>query len=601
MGGTSTVYDVKIKYAMQGNAKQGLDGVAASADKAAKNTMSLKGALAAVGAGMLLGKAKSALIDFNSEIQSMKINMSTIMQMQLKMPFEKANKEADKLFNTFQELAKKSPATTKDFMEMAQAIAAPVAMLGGGPDKLAKLTQGAIIAGQAFGERADVVALDIKQMLMGTINSKDRIAQQLISSKGVSQDTFNNKMDGAQRASFLEDVLQADPLKRAADAMGESFKGQVSTFQDMLQIALGQVGKPLMEGLTAEVKRWNQWITEHPKTLARISNQIGGMIKSTFTFVKDAAGWLVDHSDLIMSIAKTFLVFKGAQIGTNIFKNFATGITGLVGQMKSAGSSVVGMISGAGGATVGGAFKGLVGMLSGVGGVIPALGLLVGAIDIVTTLLNTHAEADKKGKAAAVSMSEAVGEVPGLMDRRKELKARLANPMFAGSHEQDAAELSTTTNKLTDPATLGMALRKLDEAAKAHGTTGLKDLDLAGWQKADRHLPDTYDHRDPAASGKMAGEAIKTLEFFNRLSVDARREVLKNAFPERWGDPTAKVDTEDKTKWINTPTKGDTNITIQKIEVASDDPDRFVHGIVSAAEQITNNPTQAQSVIAGGF
>lgn len=77
--------------------------------------------------------------------------------------------------------------------------------------------------------------------------------------------------------------------------------------------------------------------------------------------------------------------------------------------------------------------------------------------------------------------------------------------------------------------------------------------------------------------------------------------MLKNAWADRWGDPQSKPEVQDMSKWINPPGKSDVNVTIQKIEVASDDPDRFVHGVVSAAEQIANNPTQAQSVIVGGF
>lgn len=603
MPGNSTIYDVRVRYALDADkASKGAGSLAGNLDKAGSSAMSLKGALAAIGGAALFMKAKSALVDFNSEIDMMKINMSTIMQLQLKMPFEKANKEADKLFNTFQELAKKSPATTKDFMEMAQAIAAPIAMLGGGPDKLAKLTQGAIIAGQAFGERADVTALDIKQMLMGTVSTKDRVAQQLIASQGMDHLDFNKK-SGAERATLVEKMLDQDALKKAADAMGESLQGQVSTFQDMLQITLGQVGRPLMEGITAEVKKWNGWIEKHPKLIKQYVSEFGNMISGAFKFVKDTAGWLVEHKDLLFTIGKTFLVFKGAQIGTQVFKRFADGMGNLVSSLKDAGGTIKGLFAGGAGG-VGGAFKGLTGILSGAGGVIPMLGLFAGAVSIVTELLNTHAEEDKKGREAALSLNEATGDFPALMDRRKALKARLNDSRFASSREQDRAELDATQKKMFDPEALGLALRKIDEASVKHGGSSLKNMSIEDLQKAQqlgRWAPDTFDSRNVQENTKIMKEVEATLQLFNNLSIDERREVLKNAWSERWGMPTgAAKPVEPASKW-ESPKTADVNVTIQRIEVASEDPDRFVFGLVKIAETAVKHKTSSQHAISGGF
>lgn len=600
MAGTSTIYDVKVRYSLDDRASKGGNAIASSMDKAASKTMSLKGALAAVGGAALFMKAKSALVDFNSEIESMKINLSTIMQLQLKMPFEKANVEAQKLFTTFQEMAKKSPATTKDFMEMAAAIAAPIAMLGGGPDKLAKLTQGAIIAGQAFGERADIVALDIKQMLMGTVTARDRIAQQLISSQGLSTEKFN-AMDAGTRASKVEGMLQSEPLKKAADMMGESFKGQVSTFQDMLQITLGQVGKPLMESMTAEIKKWNTWIEKHPKMIQSYVSSFAGMIKSAFEFVKSTAGWLVEHKDLLFAIGKTFLVFKGAQIGTSVFKKFTDGMGNMVGGMKDAGATIKGLFSGGAGGGVGGAFKGLVGILQGAGGVIPALGLFVGAIGVVTTLLNTHAEEDKKGRAAAMSLHEATGDIPKMLARNDEIRKTWKN-LSPEMKERAQQELFNNNAKLEDRETLGIALRKISEESVKHGGLGLKNLDLAQLQKAFSFaLPDTFDSRNVAENSKILKEVEATLQLFNNKTIEERREILKHAFPEQWGRSLDSPKMPDSSSTWTNPKGSDVNITIQKIEVASEDPDRFVFGLVKIGEQATKHPTTSQHATPGGM
>lgn len=599
MAGNSTIYDVKVRYALDDRASKGANNISSACDKAANKAFSLKHALAAIGGAAVLKKGYDALVGFNSEIDSMKINLSTIMQLQLKMPFEKANVEAQKLFSTFQEMAKKSPATTKDFMEMSAAIAAPIAMLGGGPDKLAKLTQGAIIAGQAFSERADVVALDIKQMLMGTVSSKDRVAQQLISSQGMDSTKFN-AMDATKRASLVENMLEAEPLKKAADAMGESFKGQVSTFQDMLQITLGQVGKPLMEGMTAEIKKWNTWIEKHPKMIQQYVSSFSSMIKGAFDFVKTTAGWLVEHKDLLFAIGKTFLVFKGAQIGTQVFKKFTDGIGNLVGGMKDAGSTIRGIFSGGAGG-VGGAFKGLVGILQGAGGVIPALGLFAGALGVVAELLNTHAESDRKARDAALSLHEATGEIPMALERNKEIKKNWKS-YSPEMKERLQQEYFNNNAKMSNPEILGTALRKISEESEKHGGLSLKNMDMAQLQKAFiTAMPDTFDSRNIAENTKIMKEVESTLNLINNKSIEERREILKHAFPEQWGKSLDSAKMPDAASNWTAPKGTDVNITIQKIEVASEDPDRFVFGLVKIGEQVSKHPTTSQHATPGGM
>ena len=606
MAGNSTVYDVRVKYALDDRASKGAQGISSACDKAAGSALSLKGALMAVGGVAALKKGYDMLIGFNSEIDQMKIGLSTVMQMQLHLPFAKANKEADKLFNTFQEMAKKSPATTKDFMEMANAIAPGVALAGGGPDKLAKLTQGAVVASIALGEKADMVALDVKQMLAGTVGVKDRTAMQLLGSKKIDHLEFNKK-SGSERAQLVEELFSQDALQKAADQFGESFKGQTSTLQDTLQIALGQVGKPLMASITDEVRKMNEWITKHPKLIAEYGEKLGSMIKGAFEFVKGVAGWMVENRELLFTIGKTFLIFKGAQMGTNVIKGFVGGLTNMVGQMKTAGSTVVGLFTGSGGGGIGGAFKGLTGILQGAGGVIPALGLFVGALGIVTELLNTHAEEDKKAKAAQVSLHEAVSDFPELQARKQQLKDALsgkgAMAGLAGNDEMRKrfeTELEGLNKTVFDPEKMGGILKKISEESKAHGGSDFSTLTSQQMRKAERFIPSMFDSRDSTKSAEVTNEVLSFFKSFNTMRGDIRDEALKYAFPEQFGTPDKKDVKGPDSTW--TPGKtGDIKVTINKIEVASEDPDRFVFGIAKLSENAAKHPTSSQHTMVGGF
>lgn len=607
MSGNSTVYDVKVRYALEDKASNGAKGIASACDKAAGSAFSLKGALMAVGGMAALSKAKSALIDFNSEIDQMKIGLSTVMQMQLHMPFAKANKEADKLFNTFQEMAKKSPATTKDFMEMANSIAPAVAMMGGGPEKLAKLSQGGVIAGLALGERADVTALDIKQMLMGTVSVKDRLAQQLLASKGLNHLEFNDK-SGGERAKLVEEMLSQDALKTAADQFGNSFKGQISTLQDTLQIALGDVGKPLMASITDEVKKMNSWIERHPKTIAEIGKNLGSMIKNTFEFVKSAATWLIENKDTLLTIGKIFLVFKGAQLAQGAIKGFIGGLKGISDAMIAAKNGMSGALMGGGGliSTVGKLGSGLLGVLPAVAAFTAAL---FEAADWVSDHMPNQLHDDKSKIQTLKDAGNALYEAEEITKR---IKAIDETAVMTDELKTERANLMA---KFNDPSFMGPMLKELDKISGGKYSRMSPTQFLARGVGVDSQFSITDGNRGAAAQVlgksfgvdevssqagiKMLAEVSETLEMMQMaMGVYEREDIFREAFKEKFGPPKAVPDPSGDWKAGKT---SDINVTIQKIEVASEDPDRFVFGIAKLSENAAKHPTASQHTVVGGF
>jgi len=604
--GNETVYSVKVKYQLDANqATSSLKGMAHQAEKTEGSVFSLRHAVEALALHKVFELGKEALIDFNSEMESLKIGMSTVMEMNLHLPFQKARFEADKLFETFQQLAKKSPVTTADFMHMASAIAAPVAMAGGGPDKLAKITQGAIIAGLAYGKDSQTTSMAIEEMLGGKVRKTNPMAMSLIASSGKDAQSFN-AMSSQARAKSVEEILSAPALKRAADRFGESFKGQTSTLKDNLQIALGEVGKPLMEAMTAEVSKWNNWIEKHPKMIAEVGQKLASMIKGAFEFVKDAGAWLVDNKETLFQIGKMFLLFKGAQIGTGLIKTFAEGLSSLGKNAKEAGTTLIGAFTGGGGIT--GAFGSVIGILKGAGGLIPALGLFIGGLELAAHFLSTHNEEDKKAKAAKTSIHEAVGDFPAMMERSKFLKETLAGKGQYGAmasqspemKERYATELESINGKMFDSEKMGEALKKISEASESNGGSSFKNLSLADMNHAERYMPNLYAHGEATDNKKVAEEMLSTLTMFEHLTVDARREALKYAFPEQWGTPTSQKPAAPDSGWTGGE-KPQVNVTIQRIEVASEDPDRFVFGLAKVAEQAVKHKTQSSHTIPGGF
>lgn len=608
MSGNSTIYDVRVRYAIDGDrASGGLRDIARHADKASEGVFSLKHAMEALAIKEVFHLGKEALIDFNSEMDSLRIGLSTVMNMNLHMPIEKANKEADKLFDTFQALAKKSPLTTKDFADMANMIAPAIALAGGGPDKLAKITAGALTAGLAYGQRADIVGLDVTEMMMGNVTKRNRLGNQLLGSIGMEHGEFNKK-SASERATLVEKMFSQEGLKKAADRFGETFKGQTSTLKDNLQIALGQVGMPLMQALTGEVKKWNAWIEKHPKLIAETISHIGDMIKDAFAFVQKAAGWLFDNRELFLTLGKTFLVFKGAQLGANVFKKFADGIGNLTENFKTAGTSIVGLFTGAGGGGITGAFSSLTGVLTGVGGVIPALGLFVGGLQIAFDVLNTHSEADKKAKDFHLEMHEAVGEFPALGSRKSFLESSLAgkNPMMGPLSDEMkdrfSTELESVSGKFNDHQKLGEAIKSMGDANKKAGGASFADLSMEGFRHLDRQINmNSFAMGDETGNKQFADDMHTISDRLNKMPMEELLDVLKYVNPDQFGKPDLAAPKAEE-PWKNLgPDKSNINVTIQKIEVASEDPDRFVFGLAKIGEQATKHPTQSQHTIPGGF
>lgn len=618
MGGASTVYDVKVRYTLDDRAGKGLSSLASEADRAAKKTLTLGGALEALGAYKVITEAKHALIDFNSEIQQMKIGLQTVMNMNLHMPIEKARIEADKLFDTFQQMAKKSPVTTKDFMEMATAISPAVAMAGGGPEKLKKLTAGAITAGLATGNRPDLVAMDVQEMLMGNVTRRNRLGNQLLGSIGMDHNEFNAK-SGKDRAVLVEKMLDSEPLKKAAEAFGATFAGQTSTFKDNLQIALGQVGMPLMTSMTEEVKKWNTWIEKHPKTIQKIVTQIAGVMKDAFGFVAKTVGFLIEHRDMLMAIGKIFLVFKGAQIATNVFKSFADGVGNFVSSIKNATSTLRGAIGGEGGGGLVGGFKSLIGILSGAGGVIPIFaGLVTGLSSFMSVLDDLNN--DEKSRARRGEFDEALGE-GGKVAQRLSALDELTNTLTYGNNgkvgtalgrmdpmtqTRTLTEQANLRSKFADPEFAGSILRGLSDTMEKNSMgsyRNMNDSDIAnfGGRAPNEMFSKLWADNDNAK--QLMGDLDQFYLQMGKLNEDQKQAIFKAAFPEQFGKPNMDTKaTDNDGGWNPSAGKGpNINVTIQKIEVASEDPDRFVFGMVKAVEQITKNPTQAASTIAGGF
>lgn len=332
--GTDTTYKISILYETRDKASKPLDAIAGASGRAANSASGLGSALQAV-TGALAGfgalrMGKSLFVDFNSSIEQSNIGLAAQEMMLKGGTWDAAMQHANTLFGDYQQVAKASVGETKDFLEMHQQLAGSAMKAGMSMKQVEDLTIGATIAAAAFGRESREVGLDVQQMLAGTVGARDRFAQMMLASQHITQDAFN-KMPASQRAKVTMAAMNDPSLKAAAKQMEGTYAGVVSTLKDNLSIAMAKIGLPLFKGITAEIKKWNEWIDKNPEKIRQFAADFSDALSKGFEMVKGVAGFLVEHKDLLMSLAKAWLVGKGVGMVTGSVQGIAGALTALTG------------------------------------------------------------------------------------------------------------------------------------------------------------------------------------------------------------------------------------------------------------------------------
>ncbi len=269
-----------------GQAEKAIAGVKAQSESLGSQFGGLLGKAAAfVGIAALAGKAKEAFVEFNSSIEQSTISLATTHKMFRGGTWAESMKTASGLFEHYQDVAKRSVGETKDFLEMHQSIAASAYQAGAQLEDLKKITEGAVVAGQALGESSYVTAMDIKQALTKGVEVRDRFMNIMLASQKLTKEQFN-AMTKLQRVETLKKLLTADTIKEAAKQMEGSFAGVTSTFRDNLKIALGKAGENFFKGATERLKNINTWIEKNQDSVKKMMGLVDSGLTALSTMGK---------------------------------------------------------------------------------------------------------------------------------------------------------------------------------------------------------------------------------------------------------------------------------------------------------------------------
>ena len=556
MGTITTEYAVNLRYQMQNQAvlagARAMSGELQRAHTASAAFGSSLGRLNGSFMGMVAGgaglyMANKTLLGFNSNMEQAQITMAGMMAQAGKGDFVGNMDEAAKLVKQMQLDARASVGTTEDFVQMAATIVQPLMMAKGTMQDLRDMTRQTVVASRAMGIGADVAGRDVGQALMGRYNTVDPFLSRILPAIGYAGEEGRAKwraLTEANRLSELRRALGSKGIMDMGKAQETSFAGAASTLKDNIQMTLGKVGMPLFKAVTEELNKWNKWLDANQGKIHEMAKEIGGDLLKAAKMFRDVAGFAAEHWKQIL---------------------------GTLTMMKSAGL-LASMASGGAGAAAGG-LGGLAGA-GGLAGKLAVTGIVASAIYIGGTLITDW------------------------IDRRQ--TEGLRREMVAGDATLEAINSAITRSN-------GGALRQL--LVGAGGESAYRNVlaeRLNRMTQSERNAYEASAGLKPWKGGMSTGYGSSVIHhsaeqiadaFMNRIAYTIRMShpagfgVMGDNRPfwERWQTP---IDPN-----IPKPAKIQQNVTIHRIEVASDDPDRMAIGFTDWLANVARNPANAKHAL----
>lgn len=634
-----TVYDIRLRYLLDDKASKGLGKIADQGDRAARSSGALLGVLGRIG-GLVVGTfgaraAGKALIGFNSDLEQAKITMAGMIQLNMGGSWAKNMQTATNLVGDFQQMAKASVGTTKDFVDMAQLITRPLTAAGGSMQDLKDATKGAVIASRAFNIDPEAASRDIESALQGTLTAKDRFARALLEPMGYDTTKFN-ALSATKRLDTLIKAFNSPAIKDMAKAQENSFSGVMSTFEDNIQMTVGKIGLPLFKALTEEVKSWNTWLDNNQDKVKEISESLAKGLVQGFGMVKDVISFLIDHKDTLLTLGKIWLAVKGAQAVGGIAGAFGGGAGGMIGAM---GATPFSKGAGGAGGTLGAlAFAGMAGWEAGsrMHDESEAFGNLMSQVNAQWAENLKMARAHEDLEREIKDLDDSVAAASARMKQRGGMWATTGAAYMQAEADRRRDALNRSRDAANGPKDRQYGFGSIFTGPLGSRLTGSSGMLLANYAAAGggAKLQELQQQRAEASQRRATMVTQNAQMVYNNALLQLQRPLVegldvsraqldvmtmmqrtigKNAeffnIPGMAQFLTAKagalmaqdqVQGSDRDRSKSKANKPNVHVTIQRIEVQSDDPDRLAFGLVESFRDAARNPSQAFDTLREG-
>jgi hypothetical protein len=366
-----------------------------------------------------------------------------------------------------------------------------------------------------------------------------------------------------------------------------------------------------------------------------MGKSVGSGLVKGFKFVKGVLSFMVDHSTLLLTMAKAWAAIKiGGMVSGGI-----QGLAGMAGQGGAAGGGIAGAMAKLGLGKAGGLvskFGASLARAAGpIGMFVGGIGLMITGIHAFNDYMNREREADLKQKETEKAEARAKTkdiETLGItkldhgiyenttqlneglkLDQERRAEA-LKSAKAAGLKGEDAAYFGRMTPdevRTSKLAVEGLGDRQKFYAEAATMATRIGAINDYGGVKGPSDALDLAGARyygvapgkDNVAGGVAEVRVMNALTALRTelagIAVGADREEALRLMQlgQYIEGPTARAqaDLEALEQPMGAGKKPKINVTIQRIEVQSDDPDRFVFQLSEVTKRLSRNPSAAVS------
>lgn len=616
--GASTVYSIRLEYLLDDKTSGGTQRMNKRLARTGRSADGLSRSLrrvAAIGFGYVSVRAAAgAFIGYNKQVEDAKTNIGGLIMATTGADWTRSIGAASHMMGELRERSAKSTATTMEMVKFMNEVTQPLLGAGLAAKDLAGFTADAVIAAKAFGDEG-IAAMDIQQALNQGVQLRDRFSRKLLTTLKLTRKEFND-MGKGDKLKMLQKAVGSKAIKQLGEQQAATFSGVFSTFQDKMQRALGAAGQGLFKEVRGSLMEWSKWLSENEGKVKSIGQTVGEHLVEGFKTIKSVISFFVDHSSTLLMVAKAW---AGLKIG-GMLGGMAGGAAGGGGFLQRMGGAALakGFDStglklasmGARIATVGGALSGLLG----------PIGLFAGAmVGIYGWWKNRDPEKKTKREEAlkaADGLSTALPKIRSMMSHRLNTlgTAGMANDgeLFGDNGKgimrsitKDKRWGGNARNRLgadnvkgasnITPAMKLQLDRNLDQLKEMEKSTMTSTKAIAEFAfensmfKGDlknirmdklQHMRDSLDMGE-----KEYVKFSNALHFLSEELNSGRLDLTKLLSKEKdEGPQLPQVQLTDS----KTP---DVKVTIQRIEVKSDDPDRWVQEAVSAFSSAKRNPS----------
>lgn len=628
-------------------------------------------------AGNTIGGIKSALIDFNTTLESTRISMATgLFGFGKVNSFTEGLKQGKQLVEGYRKTAAAGVGELKDYTTMHGALQGSVFAAGGNINQVTDMTKGGVVASAALGVEGWKAAQDIAQMVRGNVTERDYTAKQIIEMRfqdmgiatggdalGKFREMFSK--DSKERLKFIQQALSSKTLKQAQAAYETSMQGRTDQFVDNVKLALARVGEGLFEGVKGTLTDINKWITDNPTKIRDIAKQIGDFMVSLFNGVKTLVAFLYRVSGPLISAAKIWLAYAIATKARAAMSTVGGGVMSMAARGGSAATMGGVMSLGPAAAMLGWEIGRSIGKsktksgntvdehvnslytLWQTGSTKQAKAYLDNARAISRATIAINAAADrvdnKEGIEGGDFIRDAIKNEVAIGLKQKEdlrrvgdIKAESGATLFsAWQHAKANAQLSPSPERQAKLESLQSALKKYvdddvmrevyqqragivtrfaKQSVNEDGTRNYSEMEKLAAMLQEKAPSATPDQIKMAAEAAMNSDVVLQAtkraaeinsEYGIRANTDANKvdisltaaQLFADSLKILLQDPTLRGDGTGAGAGGKPLARPSMNVTINRIQVESNDPERFVYGMREAFSDAVRNPSQAKPFI----